>query len=106
MQVLNPLISNLNMQYEDFYARGQYANALEVARKLLTIAKSNNAKKEKKLAYLKLMHSYYSLGEIENTFEAILQFRLLCEGIHDRKTEYHIKLVSGYIFEHLRNIGG
>lgn len=99
MKVLNPIISNLSLQYEDYYARGQYANSLDVARKLLDVAEQSNVKTEKMLAYLKLMHSYYSLGEIENAFEMILQFRVLCDEINHKKTEFYINFISGYIFE-------
>ena len=103
MNVLNPQLTNLSMQYEDFYARGQYANALEVAQKLLELAQISHRNKEKMDAYLKLMHSYYSLGEVENAFELIVPFRILCEENRSLKTDYYLHLIRGYIYEYEEN---
>ena len=103
MNVLNPQLTNLSMQYKDFYARGQYANALEVAHKLLKLAEINQSNHEKMHAYLKLMQSYYSLGEVENAFEVIVPFRILCEENRSLKTDFYLHLIRGYIYEYEEN---
>ena len=91
------------MQYEDFYARGQYANSLEVAHKLLELAEINQNNHEKMHAYIKIMHSYYSLGEVENAFEVIVPFRIHCEENRSLKTDFYLQLIRGYIYEYEEN---
>jgi diguanylate cyclase (GGDEF)-like protein len=103
LNMISEQISNLIMQYDDYYARGQYANSLEVANKLLQLAEQSNSPTEKMNAYIKLIHSYYSLGEIENTFENIIHFRILCEDYPSPKCDFYLQLIHGYIFEYEEN---
>ena len=103
MKVINPQISNLTLQYDDFYARGLFANALEIARKIFEEAKRTQSTEAKASAYIKLMQCYYSLGEIENAFEVILHFRVLCEGLEAEKINYYLHMINGYIYDYEEN---
>ena len=103
MKVINPQISNLTLQYEDFYARGLFANALEIAQKILGEANRTHSSEAKASAHIKLMHCYYSLGEIENAFEVILHFRVLCEGLKAEKTNYYLHMINSYIYDYEEN---
>ena len=103
MKVMNPPISNLTLQYEDFYARGLFANALEIAHKILEEANRTHSHKDQASAYIKLMHCYYNLGEIENAFEVILHFRVLCEGLEAEKISYYLHMINGYIYDYEEN---
>ena len=103
MKVINTQISNLTLQYEDFFARGLFSNAIEVANKILEEASQTHSIEEKASAYIKLMHCYYSLGEIENAFEIILHFRLLCEGLETEKINYYLHMINGYIYDYEEN---
>jgi len=98
--VIHPQLSNLTLQYEDSYARGLYSHAIEIARKILEEARSFE---DKASGYIKLMYCYYSLGEIENAFEIILRFRLLCESVETEKVNYYLHMINGYIYDYEEN---
>lgn len=100
MKVIHPQLSNLTLQYEDAYARGLYSNAIEIAHKILEQA---HFFEDKASGYIKLMYCYYSLGEIENAFEIILRFRLLCEGKETEKINYYLHMINGYIYDYEEN---
>ena len=103
MKVINPQILNLTLKYEDFYARGLFANALEIARKIFEEANRTHSLEDKASAYIKLMQCYYNLGEIENAFEIILQFRVLCEGVKEEKINYYLHMINSYIYDYEEN---
>ena len=103
MKVVNSKLLNLTLQYEDFYARGSFANALEIAREIFEVVNHTHSVEDKASAYIKLMQCYYNLGEIENAFEIILNFRLLCEGIESEKISYYLHMIKGYIYDYEEN---
>ena len=100
MKLKNQQTSNLTLQYEDFFARGLFSNALEIARKILEIANDTHSYEDRASAYIKIMYCYYSLGEIENASESVLQFRLLCEGLEAEKIHYYLHMINGYIYDY------
>lgn len=103
MTFINQQISNLTLQYNDYFARGLYANALDVARKLLIEVKDTSNNEELAVVYVKLMHCYYSLGEIENVFEMVTQFKAIYEENKTKKLEYYHHLIYGYIYDYEEN---
>lgn len=93
----------LENQYDDFFAQGQHANALQIAQKLKEIAEQNDCLEHIAKAYMKIIHCYYTLSENENAYETIVHFRQFSDLHSCPKLDYFLHMINGYIFDYEEN---
>lgn len=95
--------ATIDVDYEQLFGDGQYETAIKLMESFLKDCTQEDNPFGEMIAHINIASCYYCLGNIENAFENVLQYKRLCEQYGKEHDRYYLYHISALIYEYDQN---
>lgn len=96
-------LSNVEARIKNLYSEGKYKEAITIGTHLLTNAKECEDFETVLKAYIYLAGGHYNLGQIENAFNYLVEYKKLCDEYGNTLDRFHLYSLSAIMYEYDSN---